>query len=289
MDVYVDILFLINGCMDALCLALTARLLHRTLSMGQLIIAAILGGVYGAAALFWEVGSLTAWLLDVGVCLLMCLIALGRQRLWLSGGVFLLSSMVMGGVMTALFHWLNRAGLAQRLPQGEEGVSSVAFLLLAVLGGLFTLLWGRVFRRSESRRAVSVKMTVALSGQSVTVMGMIDSGNLLTDPMSGTPVIAVDREQIAPLLSEPLWGLLQESPVPFARLTEVPEGGRLRLIPTKTATGEGMLVAIRPDEIKLTKKDQDAPVSVNALICPVPLSGAPAAALIPARLLVSVT
>lgn len=285
MDVYVDILFLINSGMDALCLILTARLLHRPLSMGRLLMSSVIGGVYGVAALFMEVGTLTAFALDVCICVLMCLISMGIRRLWLTSGLYVLTSMVMGGMMTALYHWLNRAGAAELLPGGEEGVSSVAFLLLAVAGGLFTLLWGKIFRRAEARRAAHVTVTATLAGKTVTFSGMIDSGNLLTDPVSGTPVIAVDRKQMTPILSEQLSALLDISPLPLSELTDVPEGERIRLIPTQTATGDGMLVALRPDEVVLDAGN-GRPLSVKVLVCPVPLEDAPAKAMIPSGLFV---
>ncbi len=286
MDVYADILFLVNGGMDALCLVLTARLLHRPLTMGRLCLAAVLGGLYGVLALFLEVGTWGALLIDMAVCLFMSCVAFGWAKLWLTGGVYLLTSMVMGGVMTALYHWLNRAGVAELLPGGEEGVSSVAFVLLAAFGGLFTLLWGRVFRKSEGCRASRVSVSVTLGTQTVTFGGMIDSGNLLTDPLSGTPVIVVKQEKLLPLLSEELGELLRISPLPVERMSELPEGERIRLIPTVTATGQGMLVAIRPDAVSLTVEEgQHRAVTVRALICPIPLAEPDREALVPSELL----
>lgn len=285
MDVYADVLFLINGGMDALCLSLTARMLHRRLSLWRLALAAALGGVYGVVALFLEVGTLPALLLDVLVCVLMCGVALGKVKLWLSSGVYVLSSMVMGGVMTALYHWLNRAGVAELLPAGEEGVSSVAFVLLAAVGGLFTLGWGRIFRRSERQRAARVSVSVAMGQGSVTLEGMVDSGNLLTDPFSGTPVIVVKKEAVAILLSRELQQLLASVPLRSEGISRLPEGGRVRLIPTDTATGGGMLLALRPDAVTV-KVGDGLPVRVKALICPTDIDGAPAAALVPSGLLV---
>lgn len=283
-DVYVDILFLVNLGMDALCLIVTGRLLHRRSSMLRLLLSAALGGVYGVVALFWEVGSIPALLLDVAVCFLMCGLAFGKAKLPITGGVYALTSMVMGGIMTALYHWLNRAGASELLPGGEEGLSSVAFVLLALLGGLFTALWGRIFRRAESRRASRVLLTVTVEGHTFTADGMIDSGNLMTDPLSGLPVVAVRETLLLPLLSPRLQVLLGTTPLPADELTELPEAGRLHLIPADTATGQGLLVAIRPESL-IISDGGSAPRSIRALITPVPLEGAPADAMVPSSLL----
>lgn len=286
MDVYVDMLFLVNGGMDALCLCLTARMLHRSLPLWRLASAAVMGGVYGVLALFIEVAAPAALVIDVAVCLAMCCMAFGRRRLWLTGGLYLLVSMVMGGVMTALYHWLNRAGAAALLPSGEEGLSSIAFLLLAMIGGGVTFLWGRVFRKAESRRETAVTLSITYGGKTVTLSGMIDSGNLLTDPVGGLPVIAVKREAVESLWSPSLKAFLAAPALTAESLSHIPEGRRLRLIPTDTATGAGLLVAVLPDEITLAEVGKNAPPHrVSALISPVPLAGSPSEAMVPSALL----
>lgn len=285
-DVYADVLFLVNFGMDALCLCLTSRLLHRSLSWGRFLLAAAMGGVYGVLALFIQVEAFPAFLIDTAVCFLMCGLAVGMRRLWLTGGLYVLTSMVMGGIMTALYHWLNRVGISELLPGGEEGVSSVAFVLLAAVGGLFTLLWGKIFRKAESRRACKLTVSMTVNGHTITAQGIIDSGNLLTDPMDGTPVIVVKRQLLMPLLSPELQRVMDQTPLPLETLSSVSEAPRLRLIPVNTATGEGMLLALRPETLVLTEMEgKSRPRSVACLISPAPLESAPADALIPSSLL----
>ena len=223
--------------------------------------------------------------IDILVCLLMCVIAMGWARLWLSGGLYVLTSMVMGGMMTALYHWLNRAGVSDLLPAGEEGVSSIAFVLLAVTSGLFTLVWGKIFRNAERRRPLRVTVIATLAERTVSFTGMVDSGNLLTDPLSGVPVIAVKQEVMEPMMSPELKAFLSVSPLPVANMTDLPEGERLRIIPADTATGKGLLVAFRPDTVVLSTAGRKTDLPVQAVLCPVPLEGAEVEAMVPSGLL----
>lgn len=281
-DVYVDVLFLINLGMDALCLTLTARLLHRKIPLLRLWLAAALGGIYGVAALFFDVSPPMTWLADIALCVLMCCISMGTARLFLSAGVYFLASAVMGGAMTALYSFFNRMGVASLLPHGEDGGSVWVFCLLAGLGWLLTLIWGRVFRRSEAKRATEVDITVRLGGREAVLRGMIDSGNLLTDPIGGSPVIPVRREAVAEMLSPALQAALEETPLRTEALLSLPEASRLRLIPTETATGSGLLVAILPDEIYVGTKEEKR--LVRALIAPISMAGTEAEAMLPASL-----
>ena len=78
-EVYADLLFLINAAMDGLCLLLTGRLLHRRVKPWRVALASVLGGVYAVAALFPEVGTVLSLLLDAAVCLIMCALVFGGR------------------------------------------------------------------------------------------------------------------------------------------------------------------------------------------------------------------
>ena len=72
MDVYADLLFLVNFSMDFLCLYLSVKLLHLPRARWRMLLAAALGGVYSVVALLLSVGSWLALALDLGVCFGMC-------------------------------------------------------------------------------------------------------------------------------------------------------------------------------------------------------------------------
>ena len=179
-EVYADLLFLINAGMDGLCFCLTGRLLHHRLSPWRVLLGAVIGGLYAVMALLLEAGQAVALLFDVAVCLVMC--AIGKNRFFLSVAVYFVLSMVLGGVMTALYNLLNRIGFAESLPDGEDGIGTWLFALLALVGSGITLWGGRFFRRLAAVR--HCRVTVELEGLQVELEGMVDTGNLLKDPLS---------------------------------------------------------------------------------------------------------
>lgn len=261
-EVYADLLFLINAGMDGLCLLLTGKLLHRKVKLWRVLIGAALGGVYAVTALLLTVGQALSLLLDVGVCIAMCGIVFGgRQngglkRLPLAAGVYFLLSMALGGVMTALYHLLNRAGLASllaRLFPEEEGLGPWLFLLIALIGGAVSLWGGRLARRS---RAVTVcTVTLELDGRTVELRGMVDSGNLLRDPMGGRPVICVEEAAVRGVLSSSLLAVLRGESPQKVGLSSV-DTRRVRVIPAGTATGTGLLYGFLPDRVTVTPEGE---------------------------------
>lgn len=246
MDVYVDLYFLINASMDLLCLAMTAAILHRAVKRRRLFLAALLGGAYAVGTLLGGIGGVIGVALDLCMAVLLAAVVFaGRggsaRKLLQCAGAYALLSALLGGLMTVLYRFLNRLDLPLETLQGD-GLSAWMFAVLAAVAGFFTLRGGKLFRRSGATHAVRLEVTV--EGKTASLRALVDSGNLLTDPLSGKSVVVADPAGIAPFLPPGLLAALRDpagAPERYAR--------RVRLIPAKTATGEGMLAAFVPDRL----------------------------------------
>ena len=291
-EVYADLLFLINAAMDGLCLLLTGKLLHRKVKPWRVVLASVLGGVYAVAALFPTVGAGMALLLDAAVCLLMCGVVFGGKGggglrgLLPSAGVYFLLSMALGGIMTALYHLLNRAGaveLLTRLTGGRgDGLGSWLFLLLALVGGGLSLRVGRLSRRVGRVRTCTV--TVELEGARVELCGLVDSGNLLRDPMSGRVVICAEAATLDALLSPEMAAAMAGASPDVASLP--PEDAkRVRFIPAETAAGGRLLYGFLPDRILLTPEGETRGREVDAVVAVTDIPTHGVEALVPSELI----
>lgn len=253
-EIYGDLLFLINLGMDALGLYLTGRLLHRKLSHIRIWLASALGGLYSVAALLMDTGQTVALLTDIAICLVMCAVTFWGKN---SGGLgrflgtallYFILSMALGGIMTALYHLLNKLELQLPADSEGEGIEVWLFALLALPATFLSLWGGRICKRAASVAVCSVEIEVV--GKSVTLEGIVDTGNLLREPLSGRAVLCVDASLLLPRLPTELAEELRLdgfSEAPAYR--ESPY--RLRLIPVATAEGTGLLAGFLPDRITL--------------------------------------
>ena len=284
MDVYADLLFLINFSMDFLCLFLSVKLLHMKQRKGRMLLAAALGGVYSVVALFIQTNAMIALGIDLCACVAMCAVcAAGKgvrfSRLLLLCGTYFGISALMGGGMTALYHLLARMDL----PFGDlpsDGISAWMFLLLAAAAALLAAFGGRLFSKQTAQQFCTVR--IRIQDAVWEMRGLCDSGNLLCDPISGTPVIVADRET---------W--LRDLPAALRDMVENGiqgnhagvQGRRVRIIPMQTAQGSSIAVALFPDEVLLEETNGKSR-AVHALIAP---SGQPLkgdfGAIVPAALM----
>jgi hypothetical protein len=193
--------------------------------------------------------------------------------------------MALGGVMTALYHLLNRAGAASLLAGlsegGGEGLGSWLFLLLVLIGGAVSLWGGRFLGRSRAVRLCTV--TVELDGRSVTLRGMVDSGNLLRDPMGGRAVICAEGTALGKILSPSLAAVMRGASPESVGLSSS-EARRVRVIPAGTATGEGLLYGFLPDRITVTAEGDTQGREMDAVVAVTSGITDGAEALIPAEL-----
>ena len=269
-EVYVDLYFLINTCMNLLTLMISASLLHRKISRWRAWLSASAGGLWAVVSLFWGVEGALGLVLDATVIFLMCTAVFATPKtpmrtLLKCTLVGTLTSVILGGVMTALYALLNRLDL----PLGSSemsGGSVLIFAMIAALAGVATVSGGRFLGFSKKSKYITVE--AVLFGKTVTLCALVDTGNHLREPISGRGVIVADKARILAALPQSLSQALA-SPSPEAWLSDARYATRIRLIPTSTATGKGMLPAILPD--KLTVCDGKESYPADHLIAPAPL------------------
>lgn len=258
--VYADLLFLINFCMDFLCMVAVSKITSRHLSYLRASIGAAIGGAYSVVALFMpDIGSfeLISALL---CCIFMCLVVFSRKdggikEILTASATYFLCSALLGGIMTAVFNLLN----SYELDLQNVGSNDIPIWLLISVGTfslLSTYLGGKLLRRRCLRKTALV--TVTFLKKNINFNAMYDSGNLLSDSISGRPVIVADTHYAKELLG------FEPTVENAAHITDEQVTRRISLVPYATASGQRMMIAFRPD--KTTVKSENKTSDVSALI-----------------------
>ena len=262
--VYIDLFFMINFSMDFLCFFLAAQMLGRKMSVIRTVCASIIGGIYACGALFLPISGVWGILLDGAVCVLMCAVAFGVHRsVWLYSLVYFAVSMTLGGFMSALFSLLNKAKL-DISAVGSDGISAWVLTVLAIISAALALVGTRFFRRRSAVRYASV--SVELFGQTKELRALCDSGNLLRDPISGRACVLVSASALSGVLGEEMMSAVRAKNVAPLCLADEALAKRVRLIPARTATGEGCLLALRPDKVLIGKDGERPQREVQAIL-----------------------
>lgn len=184
-ELYVDSLFLVNFVMNLYILMLVDRSTLRAAKPGRLLLAAAFGG--GCYLLMFLINIPVPLKLLSGAAGAVAMLPVafpvrGLRNLLKLTERMLVFSFCMGGAL--LF-------LLRSLPVREGMLTGIFGVLLA--GGLLFLFLGRF--PWEPKQAESIcPVTLIRGDKKVTVQALIDSGNSLSEPISGKPVSVVDEE-----------------------------------------------------------------------------------------------
>ncbi len=268
---YGDVLFFVNFTMDFLTLYVTAQILHRKVRPLRMAVASAIGAIYGVAACFMGGWLLFQIAVNVAVSLLMCYVAFA-ERILPCCALFYGSGCLLGGVMTAVYGFVNRLSISEsiasdgsyRTLSGEIPLGWMA--VVAGITGAAAIAGGRYGKRK--RTAKDCLLTVTQGHAKITLHGILDSGNLLTDPISSYPVIVVTEAALLPLLPDKLHhALTAEDPTAITRLP--PSLARkVRLIPSHSVAGSALLPAFLPDALLVNGVEKDALLAIS----PTPLT-----------------
>lgn len=237
--VYLDSLVLLNFILDYLLLLLTGRVAGAVLHRGRLALAAGLGSVYAAALVlpFWP--FLEHPLIRVCVGVGMVLVGYGHCRRL--------------GRLTVLFFALSAAlggGLYALELLGVQITLDIRYILLFAAAGYCVLsLVGRKLVRHGHGELRQVD--IALGQRQVRLTALVDSGNTLTDPMTGAGVVVAQGERLASLL--PPEADYRRPAQCFPRL---PEPRRFRLLPYRAVGVDGgLLLAVKADAVRVDGRE----------------------------------
>ncbi len=253
MAVYVDALFVINLVIDYIALLVSAKICAAAAPRLRLLAAAVFGALYAVAAVMPFGAVLDNPFLKLAAGALMVAAAFaGQPRLLRLTLVFFAVSAAFGGAVMA----------ASLLGGGRGGVLlPVDMRLLAAAFAVSYVILTLVFRRSaRHRRGVIVPLTLRHGDREVNVKALRDTGNALTDPMSGRPVIVAGIGDIRPLLSPSVSRTVaqlreKDAVQVLETLSRMDHGMRFQLVPySAVGTTGGVLLAFKPDEVVVDGK-----------------------------------
>lgn len=251
--VYLDTLFLLNTIMDYLLLLCSARIAGERLHRLRMAAGAVLGGGYAVAAVLPKTGFLLHPAVKVGAALLMVVVGLGASRRLLRQCIifFALACAFGGGVLA--IGLLGGRGLSLGAGLVYSGMD-IKIVLLSAAGCylLFTLGLSRMGRHTAAGGELA-RITLRIFEQKVGLTALVDTGNTLTDPVSGKAVMVVQGDRVSSLFFPDVFVGAEELSAPDRALARLNRGrwrGRFRLLPYRTVGVEcGMLLAVRTDEL----------------------------------------
>ena len=253
--IYVDTLFLLNAVIDYLLLLAAARLAGEPLRRRRFALGAALGGLYAVAIFLPGLSFLAHPVCRIASAALMMVVSYGGSRRLLRQGVlFVALTCAFGGGVVAI-GLLGGTGLTLGNGVFYSALDlKIVLLSAAVCYGVLTLVFQRLARHSGANGEL-VPVRLRLGERTVALTALVDTGNTLTDPVSGRPVVVAEGERAGPLFPREHRPGPEDLADPAAALARLGTGewrGRFRLLPYRSVgVDRGLLLCVRLDALEL--------------------------------------
>ncbi|MBM6618538.1 sigma-E processing peptidase SpoIIGA [Bacillus suaedaesalsae] len=267
MTVYLDAIWLLNFCIDASLLLLTAMILKRKIQKVRLIISALIGSAIVLFILTPYFSIVSHPVVKLLFSVVMVLIAFGFKRFryfFQALLTFYFSTFLLGGGMLGI-HFFMKSDI--EIWNGVVATKSTGFGSPVSWGFVFVsfpLLWYFSKTRLEDMEIKKiqydqlVEISISIEERSIMLRGLVDSGNQLYDPITKSPVMILDISRakgfLPPEIIEKSDGLdsfsMSDSSHPWE--------SRLRIIPYRgVGQQHEFLVAIKPDFVTIRQNEDD--------------------------------
>jgi stage II sporulation protein GA (sporulation sigma-E factor processing peptidase) len=249
--VYVDILLTINFLVHLLLISLAGKICGTPQeNRWRSALAALLGAMCSLTIFLPPLPALAEVLLKGGSTMLVVLVA----SRWRGAGVFVREWIVLMLVST-LFYGL------MMLMQGFFAVSGMfvfgnavyfhiqtpVFILCLAVSYAVVWLANRILQ-GMSHPDERYRLSLTIEGRQMDLVGFLDTGNHLSEPFSGAPVLVCGLDTAAKLFPAPVLDAV------FGAENEY--SSHVRQIPFSSVSGNGLMPAIRGEALVLTQGEE---------------------------------
>lgn len=258
MTIYLDVVLIENLVMNYIILFATGYILKIKIKHIRLIISALLGGIYSILAYTQILAAYSNILMKLILSVVMVYIAYNPKNIKLLAKqitIFYLTSFVFGGTAFALLYFIKPQNILIR-----NGVFIGTYpLKIALLGGIvgftITVIAFKVVKYRISKNDMFCEIEIFFGEKSVKAKAMLDTGNMLKDPITRMPVIVVEKSILYDIIPYKILDNLEQIiggdiPNEFYEEINVEYISKFRVIPfTSLGRQNGLLLGFKASKV----------------------------------------
>lgn len=264
MTVYLDVVLIENLCMNYIILFATAYIVKIKINHLRLIISSLIGALYSVLMYLNVLPIYSNIFMKIILSIVMIYIAYNGKsfkNIAKQIVIFYLTSFVFGGCAFALLYFIKPQNILMK-----DGVFVGTYpLKIALLGGIIgfiiTHIAFKIVKNRMSEKDIIYEIQIAINNKKINVKAMLDTGNMLRDPITKTPVIVVEKEKLYELLPNKILDNINKiiggDEENIISLNEQNYMSRLKIIPFNSIGKQnGLMLGFKADEIKIVMDDE---------------------------------
>ena len=265
MTIYIDVVLIENLIMNYIILFATAIILKLKIKHIRLILASLIGAVYSILSYMSLLEIYSSIILKIILSIIIVYVAFYPPKvnqLWKDLLIFYLTSFVFGGAAFSLIYIIKPQEILMKngLFLGIYPLKTI--ILGAILAFIIIITAFKIVKSKISKKDMICEIEIKLNEQEIKTKAMIDTGNLLKDPLTNTPVIVIEHTLLYDCMPKEILNNLEQ--ILGGELEKIPEEirnkyiSKLKLIPfSSLGKQNGMLLGIKSEYVNIIQKDKN--------------------------------
>lgn len=265
MTIYIDIVIIENLIMNYIILCATGIVSKNKIRHLRLIMASLLGAIYSVVAYMKILEIYSNIVLKILLSVIIVYIAYNPQtvkKLWKTLVMFYLVSFVFGGVAFSLIYIIKPQDIIMKngLFLGTYPLKTI--ILGAIVAFTIIIIAVKIIRKKFTTKDMICDIEIMLNNKKINTKALIDTGNMLKEPITNTPVVVVEKILLYECIPKEILNNINQ--IIGGDLEKIPQQiqsqyiSKLKLIPfSSLGKQNGMLLGIKVQQIKIIKESEE--------------------------------
>ncbi len=265
MTIYIDIVIIENLIMNYIILCATGIVSKNKIRHLRLIMASLLGAIYSVVAYMKILEIYSNIVLKILLSVIIVYIAYNPQtvkKLWKTLVMFYLVSFVFGGVAFSLIYIIKPQDIIMKngLFLGTYPLKTI--ILGAIVAFAIIIIAVKIIRKKFTTKDMICDIEIILNNKKINTKALIDTGNMLKEPITNTPVVVVEKILLYECIPKEILNNINQ--IIGGDLEKIPQQiqsqyiSKLKLIPFSSLGKQyGMLLGIKVQQIKIIKESEE--------------------------------
>ena len=264
MTIYLDVIFLENIVINYIILYVTGIISKVQIKQNRLFLGALIGAIYSVIYYLFKLKIYSSFIVKIFLSIVIIYVAFNSNNfkdLLKKVLLFYLTSFVFGGAAIAIIYMVNSQNITI-----QNGVLVGSYTLKTVLIGIvvayFTIIFAfKIIKTKISKKDLICEIEVTLNNKKIRTIALIDTGNMLKEPITNWPVIVMEHTLLYDFLPKEILNHSEE--ILGGDFSKIPENiieeysSRLKVIPySSLGKQNGMLLGVKGENLIVYLKEE---------------------------------
>ncbi len=259
MTIYLDVIIVENLIMNYIILYATGLISKIKIKHLRLFLASLIGAIYSVIEYISKINIYSNIITKIILSILIVYIAYNPQdvkKMCKELLLFYLTTFTFGGVATYLIYVIKPQEIIIKNGMYTGTYILKTVFLGAIIGSIIIIIGFKLAKNKITKKDMFCVTKIKINGKEIELKTMMDTGNMLKEPISGNPVMVVEKNSLYNIIPKEILNNIEN--ILGGDFEKIPQElkeeyiPRLKIIPfSSLGKQNGMLLGIKAEKFKI--------------------------------------